>query len=87
MTITAPTKRCSDLVVGDVLQLWGESRTITGFASHPGLDREGKHHKARVALSGDWGMTCFDDESVRLTSSGSWISNHLWFPWEKRHGR
>lgn len=76
-------KKKSELVIGDVLQQWGgDTKTITHFEDHPGLDE----HTARVACSGDWGITIFDDDSIRKTSIGTWIEPHLWFSWEQKHG-
>ena len=51
-----------NLALGDVLFTWSGPRTITHFESHPGLTREGVHYSARIACSGDWCITVFDDE-------------------------
>lgn len=68
-----------NLVVGDVVICGGkEARTITGFESHPGL----RDKTARVLKSGDFGITVFDDEHFRKTSSGAWIYSHLWWSHE-----
>lgn len=65
-----PTKRKlgRNLVVGDVLETWGSShaRTITHFEPHPGLFAYGAFHSARVACSGEWGMTVFDDDYMEV---------------------
>jgi len=52
-----------DLVVGDCLDTWCGAKTITHFEVHPGLtDGLGVFHSARIACSGEWGMTIFDDD-------------------------
>jgi len=58
----------ADLVAGDVLATWDGSHTITGFAAHPGLEAYGKFHSARVAVSGDWAITIFDDEHYEVVN-------------------
>ena len=51
-----------DLKVHDVLLTWSGDKTITHFKPHPGLETQGKLHTARIACSGRWEMTVFDDE-------------------------
>mgnify|MGYP003451517858 FL=1 len=51
-------KKGRDITAGDVLVTWTEYKTITHFEDHPGL----REHTARVAYSGDWGITIFDDD-------------------------
>lgn len=71
----------ADLIVGDVLADWMTSRTITGFEEHPGLKGplwegdETEHHAARVARSGGWGITIFDDDRFGQTPYG-WAPAH-----------
>lgn len=56
-------KTGADLAVGDVLEFLGKYHTITHFETHPGLTMpSGIHFPARVACSGDWKITVFDDE-------------------------
>ena len=74
------TKRGRDLELGDVVICGGESRTITGFDSHPGL----RESTARILCSGDYRITLFDDEFYRLTSGGAYIQSHLWWHHERR---
>ena len=71
----------SDLKVGDVVICGGnQSRTITGFDSHPGLGKS----TARILCSGDYRITLFDDESYRATDGGAYIQTHLWFAHKHR---
>ena len=74
------SKRGRELEVGDVMTYFGESHTITGFGEHPGLDGS----TARVLNSGEFGITVFDDDLFRLTSSGTYISSHLWWHHERK---
>ena len=80
-------KTGAELVVGDVITgISDESRTITGFEEHPGVwHAHGKHYSARVAKSGDWGITIFDDDLYRQASTGAWVDNHQWFHYEGRN--
>jgi hypothetical protein len=52
----------SELKAGDVLKTWSGLKTITHFTDHPGLRGEA----ARIAWSGDWGMTVFDNETKTI---------------------
>ena len=79
---TNETKTGIELQVGDVVK-WSECKTITGFESHPGLTKNGEHHPARVAKSGEYGITVFDDCHFRRTSDGVLIQTHLWFHHEQ----
>lgn len=78
-------KHGRELAVGDVVICGGkESHTITKFTEHPGLESYGKFYTARVLWSGDYGITCFDDDLWVMTSGGAYISAHLWWHHEKR---
>lgn len=80
------SKEGKEVKVGDVLRVLSMDHTITHFEDHPGLTRDGTHYPARVACSGEWGCTLFDDDSWRLTSFGTWISAHSWFDFECKLG-
>lgn len=55
------------MVVGDVIVTWDGTHTITGWEAHPGhVDDRGTRHPARIALSGDWYMTVFDDDRIEM---------------------
>ena len=49
-------KKGRDIAAGDVLVTWTGHKTITHFGDHPGL----REHTARIAYSGDGGITLFD---------------------------
>jgi hypothetical protein len=48
----------AELRPGDVLKALGGTYTITHLRDHPGPSE----HRARVAYSGDWSMTVFDED-------------------------
>ncbi len=51
------------LKVGDTVRDWMfQPRTITHFTKHPGLDSA----SARIAHSGDWRMTVFNDDFYEI---------------------
>jgi hypothetical protein len=58
----ATKKLGKELAAGDVVKFLGREKTITHFTDHPGLDGV----PARVALSGNWGITVFSDDFVEV---------------------
>lgn len=56
----------ADLKVGDVLDTWCGAKTITSFDEHPGLHAWGEFYTARIAVSGDWAMTVFDEDHISI---------------------
>ena len=79
MTENTEFKRGKELVIGEVVSCGQQSRTITAFEPHDGLNGL----TARVLKSGDYGITIFDDDLFR-SLNGVYFPNHLW--WHAAHG-
>jgi hypothetical protein len=52
--------------VGDVIAFLGRLYPVERFDALPGLNVGGQHRPARIAVSGTWSMTVFDDDALAV---------------------